>query len=92
MDNTPAIPERLREALSIPGLTTKEKLIWVILKETLPEGGPYTEFEEIEKEIIKLTGIKENKFKAAIVSLYDTHGLINIAEDGDQNTVIALRK
>lgn len=92
MDVTPAIPERLREALSIPGLTAKEKLIWVILKETLPEGGPYAEFEEIEKEIIKLTEITEEKFKAVITSLYDTHGLISIAEDGDQNTVIAIRK
>ena len=72
--------------------TVVEKLIWVILKETLPAGGPYAEFEEIEKEIIKLTEITENKFKAAITSLYDTHGLISIAEDGDQNTVIALRE
>lgn len=92
MNSTPAIPEKIREALATPGLTVVEKLIWVILKETLPAGGPYTEFEEIEKEIIKLTEITENKFKAAITSLYDTHGLISIAEDGDQNTVIAIRK
>lgn len=92
MNSTPAIPEKIREALATPGLTVVEKLIWVILKETLPAGGPYAEFEEIEKEIIKLTEITENKFKAAITSLYDTHGLISIAEDGDQNTVIALRK
>lgn len=92
MDGTPAIPEKIREALATPGLTVVEKLIWVILKETLPASGPYAEFEEIEKEIIKLTEITENKFKAAIASLYDTHGLISIAEDGDQNTVIALRK
>lgn len=92
MNSTPAIPEKIREALATPGLTVVEKLIWVILKETLPAGGPYTELEEIEKEIIKLTEITENKFKAAIASLYDTHGLISIAEDGDQNAVIALRK
>ena len=92
MNSAPAIPEKIREALATPGLTVVEKLIWVILKETLPAGGPYTEFEEIEKEIIKLTEITENKFKAAIASLYDTHGLISITEDGDQNTVIALRK
>lgn len=92
MNSTPAIPEKIREALATPGLTVVEKLIWVILKETLPAGGPYAEFEEIEKEIIKLTEITENKFKAAITSLYDTHGLISIAEDGDQNTVIALRE
>lgn len=92
MNSTPAIPEKIREALATPGLTVVEKLIWVILKETLPAGGPYTEFEEIEKEIIKLTEITEDKFKAAITSLYDTHGLISIAEDGDQNTVIAIRK
>ena len=92
MNSTPAIPEKIREALATPGLTVVEKLIWVILKETLPAGGPYTEFEEIEKEIIKLTEITEDKFKAAITSLYDTHGLISIAEDGDQKTVIAISK
>nr|DAU28480.1 MAG TPA: hypothetical protein [Caudoviricetes sp.] len=92
MDGTPAIPEKIREALATPGLTAVEKLIWVIIKETIPTCGPYVEFEEIEKEIIKLTEITEEKFKAAIASLYDTHGLIDIAEDGDQNTVIAIRK